>query len=129
MSALSSALGALEEIVGEEHLLTETQAASEYGVEGQRPVAVALPGSREEVAELLRAASEPRLSVLIRGAGSHLYLGAPPGPMGLALPLTRLNRIVEYDADDLTVTAEAGISESVAELKHELDGLFAGANR
>jgi len=110
MSVLSSALDALGEIVGGEHLLTETQAVSEYGVEGQRPVAVAFPGSCEEVAGLLRATSEQRLSVLIRGAGSHLYLGAPPGPMGLALSLARLNRIVEYDADDLTVTAQAGMA-------------------
>ncbi|MCJ7822018.1 MAG: FAD-binding oxidoreductase, partial [Armatimonadetes bacterium] len=110
MSALSSALDALAAIVGEEHLVTETQAASEYGVEGQRPVAVAMPGSSEEVAELLRAASEQRLSVLIRGSGSLLHLGAPPGPMGLVVSLARLNQIVEYDADDLTVTAQAGMT-------------------
>ncbi|UCC69549.1 MAG: FAD-binding oxidoreductase [Armatimonadota bacterium] len=110
MSVLSSALRSLEQIVGEEHLVSATEAVSAYGLEGQRPVAVAMPESREQVAELLRLASEQRLSVLLRGSGTHLYLGQAPGPIGLVLSLGRLNRIVEYDADDLTVTAEAGVT-------------------
>jgi len=110
MSAMSSRLRELEEIVGEENLLTATAAVSEYQLEGQMPVAVALPGSAEEVARLLRIASEAGLSVLLRGAGAHLHLGVPPSPIGLVVSLARLNRVVEYDADDLTVTVEAGVS-------------------
>ncbi len=110
MSGLSAALWRLESIVGEENLLTETQAVSEYRLEGQQPVAVAMPGSAQEAAALLRAASEEKLSVLVRGAGKHLHLGSPPGPIGVVVSMGRLGRIVEYDADDLTVTAQAGMS-------------------
>ncbi len=108
MTALASALRDLEAIVGEENFLTATQTVSGYQIDGQRPVAVAMPGSAEEVARLLRTASEQGLSVLLRGSGTHLYLGAPPTPIGMVLSFARMNRLVEYDAEDLTITAEAG---------------------
>jgi len=107
---LTQTLHRFEEAVGERHLLTATAAVASYAVDGQPPVAVAFPGSADEVAALLRLAVEGRLSVLVRGAGSHLCLGAPPKPIGLLLALTRLNGIVAYDAEDLTVTAQAGMS-------------------
>ena len=110
MSAYSEALRRLEAVVGEGHLLTATAAVAEYAVEGQTPFAVAFPSCPEEVAALLRLASESKLSVLLRGAGSHLYLGEPPRAIGLVVVLTRLNRVVAYDPDDLTVTAQAGMS-------------------
>jgi FAD/FMN-containing dehydrogenase len=106
----ASALGRLEAVVSPPHLFTATAQVSEYAVEGRTPLAVASPGSAEEVAGLLRTASEAQLSVLLRGAGRHHYLGAPPEPIGLVVSLTRLNAIVEYDPQDLTVTAQAGIS-------------------
>jgi glycolate oxidase FAD binding subunit len=110
MSGLGQALRQLEAVVGEQHLLTSTEAVSHYGVDAQRPVAVALPGSADEVAGLLRAASRAGLSVLVWGAGHHMYLGAVPGPIGVVLSLTRLTGIVEYDAENLTVSAEAGVT-------------------
>ena len=109
MSALSSVLDRLQGIVGPDHLLTDTAALGEYTVEGRTPAAVALPGTVEEVAALLGAAAEMKVSVLLRGAGHHLYLGAPPAPIGLVVSLVRLRQIVEYDAGDLTITAQAGI--------------------
>jgi len=109
MSALSTVLDELLGIVGEGHLLTDTAAVGEHTVDGQTPLAAAFPGTAEQVAALLRAAAEARLSVLLRGAGQHLYLGAPPGPIGLVVCLTRLDQVVEYDAGDLTITAQAGM--------------------
>jgi len=106
----ASALERIEAVVSPAHLFTATAQVSEYAVEGRTPLAVASPGSAEEVAGLLRTASEAQLSVLLRGAGRHHYLGAPPEPIGLVVSLTRLNAIVEYDPQDLTVTAQAGIS-------------------
>jgi len=110
VSAVSDSLHRLDEIVGDANLLTATEAVSRYTVDGQQPLAVACPGSPEEVAALLRTAAEARLSVLLRGGGQHLYLGAPSEPIGLVVSLARLDRIVEYQAGDLTVTAQAGVS-------------------
>ena len=110
MSALTGTLEALSKIVGESNLLTATAAVSAYAVDGQTPLAVALPGTAEEVAALLCAAAEARFSVMLRGAGHHSYLGAPPEAIGLMVSLSRLDQIVEYDAEDLTVTAQAGLT-------------------
>jgi len=110
VTGISGALRKLGDVVGEDHLLTATAAVAPYAVDGQPPLAVAFPGSAEEVAALLGAAAEAKLSVMARGAGSHLYLGSPPEPIGLIAVLTRLNQVVEYDAGDLTVTAQAGMS-------------------
>lgn len=109
-SPLTSHLSCLNNIVGEPHFLTATQEVGKYALDGQMPFAVAFPGSPQEVAALLREAAQSRLSVLLRGGGRHLYLGAAPGPIGLVLSLARLNQIVAYDANDLTITVQAGMT-------------------
>jgi glycolate oxidase FAD binding subunit len=110
MSALPDVMRELASAVGERHFLTATDAVSKYRVDGQQPAAVCFPGSAEEVAEVLRAASQANLSVLLRGAGRHMHLGAVPGAIGLVVSLARLDAVVEYDAENLTVTAEAGLT-------------------
>jgi glycolate oxidase FAD binding subunit len=110
VSTLTETLRRLEEIVGEAHLLTATESVAGYALDGQNPLAVAFPASSEQVAALLQAAGEAGLSVLLRGAGHHLHIGSPPSPIGLVVCLGRLARVVEYDPDDLTISAEAGIS-------------------
>jgi len=117
VSSPTAALEHLERVVGPAHLITATGGAatlaegvSEYRVDGQMPLAVAHPGTQEEVAALLRVAREHGLSVLPRGAGRHMHFGSVPGPIGLLLSLARLNQVVEYDANDLTITVQAGMT-------------------
>ena len=110
MGALAEKLRALEAIVGDEHLLTATEGVGEYRLEEQQPLGVVSPGTPEEVAAVLRAAAEGGFSVLLRGAGRHLHLGAPPEAVGLVVSLARLGQIVEYDAENLTITAQAGVT-------------------
>ncbi len=110
MSALSSIAGPVQEIVGTDHVVTDTAALETYAVHGQAPAMAALPGGAEETAAVLKAAAERRASVLLWGAGRHQYLGSPPGPVTLALCLRRLRGVVEYDAADLTITVEAGMT-------------------
>lgn len=110
MSAVGEALRELETVVGTDHLITATQGVSAYAVEGQQPLAVAQPGLEAEVAGVLRVAAERNLTMLLRGGGKHLYYGAPCGPIGVVVSLARLNEVVEYDADDLTITVQAGMT-------------------
>ena len=108
---------ALRGIVGAAHLLTGADCAP-YIVDGRTPEAVAMPGTKEEIAAVLLAAAEASAPVLAWGGGTRMSLGAPPPRLGVVLVLRRLNRLLEHEPGDLTVTAEAGIT--MAALQGEL---------
>ncbi len=117
MSALSDRLRAIEEIVGLSNLLTATDAVSQHRFEGQQPLAVAFPRTPVEVAAVLRQASDFGLSVLLRGAGRHMHIGAVPGPVGLIVSLSRLDEILDFDHENLTITAQAGVTLAAMQRK------------
>ena len=68
------------------------------------------PESREEVAALLGAATDAGLAVAPIGARTALAFGRPLERYDVALDLTALDRVVEYEPDDLTITVEAGLT-------------------
>ena len=91
-----------------------------YAVDGLSPMAVALPYDRRQVGEVMRWAAENRVTVFPRGGGVMLGLGNPPARVGLVLDLSRLNRVIDYQPGDMTVSVEAGVT--LAELQRELAG-------
>jgi glycolate oxidase FAD binding subunit len=99
----------LRRIVGAPHVLTGVD-CSPYVVEGRAPEAVVFPGTTEEVAAVLVQAGEAGLPVTPWGGGTKMAIGSPPNRIGLVLGLTRLNRILEHEPGDLTVTVEAGLT-------------------
>jgi glycolate oxidase FAD binding subunit len=70
---------------------------------------VIAPKSVDEVARVLDFASEHRLAVLPWGAGSHQGLGRRIDP-DIVLVTTGLDRIEDWQPDDLTVVADAGVT-------------------
>jgi glycolate dehydrogenase FAD-binding subunit len=78
-------------------------------IDGLTPSATAQPGSADELAETLRAANDAGQAVAPVGGGTQLDLGNPPARLDLAINTTGLNRVVEYEPADLTVTVEAGV--------------------
>ncbi len=77
-------------------------------VDGVEPEYFIEPESPEELAAALHAAAEVGLAVIPRGQGTKLSLGNPPRAGQVALSLAKLNRILEYTPEDLTVTVQAG---------------------
>jgi glycolate oxidase FAD binding subunit len=77
-------------------------------VDGVEPEYFIEPEGPEEVAGALRAAAQAGLAVIPRGQGTKLSLGNPPRAGQVALSLAKLNRILEYMPEDLTVTVQAG---------------------
>jgi len=71
---------------------------------------VALPQDVEQVQECLRFAARERLRVLPAGSMEHLHVGGVPGAIDFVLSLRRLNRVLEYEPEDLTMAAEAGVT-------------------
>lgn len=89
-----------------------------------RPEAVALPESPEEIAAILRLATEEGFPVVPRGAGTATT-GAPlASEGGLVLALTRLNRILEINDEDLVAVAEPGVFNGRFRREVEARGLF-----
>jgi len=80
-----------------------------YAVDGLRPAFVVSPSAPEDVGPTLAAANDVGAAVLPFGAGTQMALGMPPERYDLALDLRRLDRVIEYEPADLTVTVEAGI--------------------
>lgn len=101
-------MDALRAHFGPDRLLTG-DGALPYAIDGKAPRAVAFPESAEEVAALLRLASEAGLAVAPLGGGTQRGLGGIPSRLDLVIALGRLDRLVAYEPADMTVTVEAGM--------------------
>jgi FAD/FMN-containing dehydrogenase len=79
-----------------------------YAMSGRAPRYAIKPQSRDELAEALRAAALDGLGVVPWGGGVALAREVAPAAFDVALDTRGLSRIVEYQPDDLTLTAECG---------------------
>lgn len=100
-------------------------ATSPYSVRGRVPRVVAAPQSREQAAELLRLCGSEGWAVAPWGGGTQLDLGWPPERLDLVVRTDGLNRIVDYQPEDMTLTVEAGvtlgeIAEALSQAQQEL---------
>jgi glycolate oxidase FAD binding subunit len=99
----------LADLVGAEHVLTHEAELTACEVDGLRPSTVVRPGSAAEVAEIVSLASAERLAVIPMGGRTKLGIGMPPQRYDLALDLTRMDRVLAFDASDLTLRVEPGV--------------------
>ncbi len=84
--------------------------AGAYPIEGRTPAVALRPESADGVSRVLAAAFEAGAAVVPLGARTALTLGRPVTRYDVALDLTGLDRIVEYEPADMTVTVEAGVT-------------------
>jgi glycolate oxidase len=70
---------------------------------------VVFPETTEQIAALLALANRLRIPVTPRGAGTGLSGGAIPLHGGIVLSTEKMNRILELDEDNLTITVEPGV--------------------
>ena len=73
------------------------------------PDLVIRPHSTEQVSNVVSIANKHNIPICPRGAGTGLSGGAVPIKGGIALDLKNMDRIVELNARDLTVTVEPGV--------------------
>src|SRR5437867_4784160 len=89
-----------------------------FAVDGMNPKAIVEPRTYEEVGAVMRYASQAGLATIASGGRTKPDIGNLPARYDLALSLSRLDQIIEYEPADLTVTCQAGIS--VPELQRRL---------
>ena len=103
----------LKEIVGADNVLSSDVDLELYSYDASldkaRPDAVALPNSTEEVSRIMVLAHQEKIPILGRGSGTNLTGGTIPVKGGIIIHFSRMNRIVEVDLPNRTVTVEPGI--------------------
>lgn len=88
------------------------------------PLAVALPTETAEVAEVMRLATAHRVPVVPRGAGSGLSGGAAGIDGALTMALTRMNRVIEIDRNNLVAVVQPGVVNADLKSAAAEEGLF-----
>ena len=88
------------------------------------PEAVVFCESTEDVAFVVATAAEHRVPVIPYGAGSSLegHLLAVQG--GVSVDLSRMNRLLQLNPEDLTVTVQAGVTRMQLNREIKDSGLF-----
>jgi glycolate dehydrogenase FAD-linked subunit len=119
----------LQDALGAEHVVTEPEQLRVYecdGLTGHRaiPELVVLPGSTEDVQDVLRACSRDKVPFVARGAGTGLSGGATPMAGGVVVSLARMNRILEIDLASQRVVVEPGVANLDVTRAVAADGFF-----
>lgn len=109
----SQQLDKLKRLIGEEKILTSVEEKTIYAYDASRikspPSVVVLPECLDDIVKVMQFADEENIPVYPRGAGSGLTGGAVPLLGGIALVFTKMNRILEVDEINQTVTVEPGV--------------------
>ena len=114
MSAPSFLARDLAAIVGKKHVRSARAERVTYAMDGlpthrRVPDLVVLPGSREELIAVVRLLAAHDVPFVPRGAGTGLSGGALADEGSVLLVLTRLNRILQIDADNALAIVEPGV--------------------
>ncbi len=108
------AVAALEPLLSPGGLLWTPEDTTPYECDGltayrQRPLAVALPETEDQVRAVLRVCHALDIPVVARGAGTGLSGGAMPHALGVTLSLARFNRILSIDPVSRTARVQCGV--------------------
>ncbi|HTQ16686.1 FAD-binding oxidoreductase [Mycobacterium sp.] len=113
---MSDMTARFREIVGTPNLLTGDAISDDYSHDEelaqppQKPAYVAKPASAEEVALLLKAATEHGTPVTARGSGSGLSGAARPREGGLLISFERMNAVLEVDTTNQVAVVQPGVT-------------------
>ncbi|MDR0183552.1 FAD-linked oxidase C-terminal domain-containing protein [Lysobacter sp. UC] len=88
------------------------------------PDAVALPTTRDQVVELVRACREARVPVIARGRGTNTTGAAVPVAGGVVVSFERMNRILDIRPGDRCAVVEPGVLNGDLQAALKPHGLF-----
>ena len=100
---------ALKDILDVELVKSDPEILSAHAVDGLTPKAVVFPESLEQISEVVKMAQKEKWALLPWGSGSKVGVGNPPSRLDLVISTTRLNKIIDMDTANLTVTAQVGV--------------------
>lgn len=123
MSNIEKFIAQVQKLIGDRWVLTDAWETYPYsrdywpllvyreleGLDHDSPIAVVLPGSEEEVAEIARLAYEHDVILVPYGGGSGVLGGAVPNSEWVIIDLSRLDWIRWYDENAGIVDVGAGV--------------------
>ncbi|MDX6684466.1 MAG: glycolate oxidase, partial [Baekduia sp.] len=114
MQHMGDIVGALGEMNLGDRLLTGGPALAAFGSDAltafhQRPLAVVMAETSEEVAQAVRICHREGVPFVARGSGTSLSGGSLPVEGGIVIALNRLNRVLSIDPDTRTAVVEPGV--------------------
>ena len=96
-------------LITDDDVLASVSSDEAEWAEVGRAVAAVRARSTAEVQQVVAACAELRVPVVARGAGTGLSGGANAVDGGIVLDLSRMNRVLEIDEDDLVAVVEPGV--------------------
>ena len=118
----------LAAIVGRDNVSTSTVDRITHSFDATQrqclPDLVVHPANTEEISRIVRLANAESIPLLPRGAGSGFTGGSLPIHGGIVLVLTRMNRILGIDTDNLIAVVEPGVVTGRLQKEVERLGLF-----
>ena len=90
------------------------------------PAVVLLPETTAEVQAIVRAAARDRVPLIVRVAGSNVAGLAVPVPGGAVVDLSRMDRIVDLDRDEMIAVLEPGVTWAALRIALRGTGLRVG---
>ena len=104
----------LSEIVGAENVLKGDEINPDYShdeLSGMKKMPDVLVSARttEEISAIMKLAWDRNIPVTVRGSGTGLVGAAVPVSGGILLETVKMNKILELDKDNMTVTVQPGV--------------------
>ena len=105
---------ALIEIAGEENVIIGDAISPDYGHDElggieKMPEVLVRVNTTEQISSIMKLAYEKTIPVTVRGSGTGLVGSAVPVEGGILLETTQMNKILELDTNNLTVTVQPGV--------------------
>ncbi|MDR6999892.1 glycolate oxidase subunit GlcD [Neobacillus niacini] len=88
------------------------------------PDGVISPCNTKQVSDIVKVCNEHKVAIVPRGSGTNLCAGTCPTEGGLVLLFRHMNRILEIDEENLTVTVQPGVITLDMINEVEAKGLF-----
>ncbi|WP_267550184.1 FAD-binding oxidoreductase [Rhizobium rhizogenes] len=127
-AGISVVLGVLKQAFGERFQTGESfraqHAHTTTYIPAQLPDGVVFAETSEDVQAVVKACAEHRVPIIPFGAGSSLegQVNAPQG--GISIDFSRMNRVLEVNAEDLDCTVEPGVTREDLNTYLRDTGLF-----
>ncbi len=97
----------LEVLTGDE--INPDYSHDELGGIEKMPEVLVRVTETSQVSEIMKLAYERNIPVTVRGSGTGLVGAAVPTEGGILIETTKMNKILELDKDNLTVTVQPGV--------------------